>query len=197
MRCGSTTAVMSSHCAVHSSNCGSRTSAATAVIAFTASTMRRIVPRLRRSGSSRRDGVLPYNRLHNETGMQASCRKQAAVEARRRGGVGGYCRQPPSARQAEPGRRSVSGFGRGRRAALQRRRRRLAVNRSDRHGRPQAAASVPLAPAPDGWSGRFAEPVSRHSSSATPRRWISIAGWPPSTSGARSRTRACWPPWAC
>ena len=54
-----------------------------------------------------------------------------------------------------------------------------------------------LAPAPDGWSGPVRRARVGRSSSATRRRWTSIAASPSWTSGARSRTRACWPPWAC
>ena len=134
---------MSSHCAVQRSSCGSRTSAATAVIAFTASTMRRIVPRLRKSGSSRAMGFcliidcIPKPACKHRAGRHAPDRSPAR-EASATGIVGNPRRRGKLNRI--PGLALVRGRARTSVAAA------LPplspCRRTDpiRHGRPQAAA---------------------------------------------------------
>ena len=198
MRCGSTTAVMSSHCAVQRSNCGARTSAATAVIAFTASTMRRIVPRLRKSGSAGAIGVLPYNRLHIETGMQASCRRPAPGRCPTRAVAAAIVGNPRRRGKPEPD--ATAGFPTSIRAV-----RRFAPSGAarpltcrERIRLPWPTPSRRTMPRP---------PAAGPAASASPCRRArqalhGVGGFrsPPRRRGhraARSRTPGCWPPSAC
>jgi hypothetical protein len=114
-------AVMSIHCVVHNSACGSFTKAATAVIALTASTTRRMVPRLRKSGNSRRMGCCliigcittpACNHRAGTSGEGRPRRAPAALVGLCGPSCGwSYCRHPPAARQAEPEPRRPSDRG--------------------------------------------------------------------------------------
>ena len=131
------------------------TSAAMAAIAFTASRMRRIVPRLRKSGSAGAIGVLPYNRLHIRT-------RHASIVPENGGGRrverGVRCRLL-SATRGRRGKQNV-------RDVPDPARRSPAVVISLRRARRQRSTAMPSRPKPPpdpaagGWSGRFGEPVA-------------------------------------
>ena len=75
IRCGSSTATLSSHSVEPRARAGrASTSAAIATSPFAATRMRRIVPRLRKSGSAGQTGFCLIIDRISEAGMQASCR---------------------------------------------------------------------------------------------------------------------------
>ena len=171
---------------------GSRASATTAAAPFTASRMRRIVPRLRRSGS---------------TGRTAFCLIIGRIPAwackhRARHGRSGGRRGRASARRQRP--RRCRRLSATRRTAAQ-------ANADPRPRRPRPrppmsdARTSDATPAPDAGDApppaALVRPLRRADVGARQalhtRRSTSTAASPTPTSPARSRTRACSPPSAC
>ncbi len=151
---------------------------------LTASTMRRIVPRLRKSGSAGAIGVLPYNRAAYR---EPACKHRAETTAARR-----VAR--PQADVPIVGKRRRRGKPNRGRRALDAAERSPLLSSSTRPTpiRSMADSKPPMTPPRAPGRAASASPWP-NSSSATPRRSTSTAGWRRSTSRARSRTRGCSP----